>query len=145
LSSQNRHPLRPPYADEDDVGGRDGPPLIICDKCNMERVIELQSKNDTNPGSIFFKCLRNNPWVSICSVGCSHRLDLIFLSASVFFISLDFVHVRPICTFYEWQRDYLKLLMKMGRFVIHQPRQADSPDSHARVGENEEADSVGAF
>jgi hypothetical protein len=34
-------------------------------------------------------------------------------------------------------------LVKMGRVVIHpEPRQADSLDSHARVGENEEADST---
>jgi hypothetical protein len=33
--------------------------------------------------------------------------------------------------------------VKMGRVVIHlEPRQADSLDSHARVGENEEADST---
>ena len=31
----------------------------------------------------------------------------------------------------------------MGRVVIHpEPRQADSPNSHARVGENEEVDST---
>jgi hypothetical protein len=31
----------------------------------------------------------------------------------------------------------------MGRVVIHpEPGQANSPDSHARVGENEEADSI---
>jgi hypothetical protein len=31
----------------------------------------------------------------------------------------------------------------MGRVGIHpEPRQADSPDSHARVGENEEANST---
>ena len=34
-------------------------------------------------------------------------------------------------------------LVKMGRVVIHpEPGQADSLDSHARVGENEEADST---
>ena len=36
-----------------------------------------------------------------------------------------------------------KKLVKMGRVVIHpEPGQADSPDSHARVGENEEVDST---
>ena len=82
-SSQSRHPRRPPYVEEDEVGEEMGLPLIICDKCGMERVIELQSKTDTNPGYMFFKCPRNNPWVSLCSylvlVGCSHRLDLVFL------------------------------------------------------------------
>ena len=34
-------------------------------------------------------------------------------------------------------------MVKIGRVVIHpEPRQADSLDSHARVGENEEADST---
>ena len=53
----------------------------------MERVIELRSKTNTNPGHMVFKCPRNNPCVSICStlilVGCHHRLDLVFLSAFV--------------------------------------------------------------
>jgi hypothetical protein len=70
------------YVEEDDVGEEMGLPLIICDECGMERVIELQSKIDTNPGCMFFKCPRNNPYVSICSslvfVGCSHILDLVF-------------------------------------------------------------------
>ena len=36
-----------------------------------------------------------------------------------------------------------KKLVKMGRVVIHpEPGQADSLDSYARVGENEEADST---
>ena len=34
-------------------------------------------------------------------------------------------------------------MVKIGRVVIHpEPRRADSLDSHARVGENEEADST---
>ena len=34
-------------------------------------------------------------------------------------------------------------MVKIGRVVIHpEPRQADSLDSHARVGENEKADST---
>lgn len=45
--------------------------------------------------------------------------------------------------FYEWQRDYLKLLVRMGRVMIHPGLgQADSLDSHGRVGENKEADSI---
>ena len=79
--SQSRHPGRPLYAEEDNVGEETCFPLIICDECGMERVIELRSKTNTNPGHMFFKCPRNNPWVSICSslvlVGCSHRLDLV--------------------------------------------------------------------
>jgi len=53
------------FEERNAVGVETRLPLIQCDKCGRERVIDLMAKTNENYGHVFFKCPRNEPRISI--------------------------------------------------------------------------------
>ncbi|CAD6264625.1 unnamed protein product [Miscanthus lutarioriparius] len=60
-STRNRRPRLPDKIGEYPLGRQTRLPLIICDECGLQRVLELVAQTDDNgnKGRVFFKCPRN--------------------------------------------------------------------------------------
>ncbi|CAN6334334.1 unnamed protein product [Urochloa humidicola] len=71
------------------VGKESGLPLIRCNSCGQERVIELRAWMDRNYGRVFFKCPRYE------------------------------TGARARCGFYYWQHEYFAKLVELGRITVH--------------------------
>ncbi|KAG2604036.1 hypothetical protein PVAP13_4NG033000 [Panicum virgatum] len=78
-------------------GKETGFPLIRCDQCGLERVIELRSWTEKNYVRVFFRCPRN-------IIGAPDR-----------------------CGFYFWQREYFEKLVSMGKIPVLEDAEPVSP------------------
>ncbi|CAO1947097.1 unnamed protein product [Urochloa humidicola] len=86
------------------VGKESGLPLIQCNSCVQERVIELRAWTDRNYGRVFFKCPRYE-------TGEQAR-----------------------CGFYYWQHEYFAKLVELERITVHPEAQegCSSEDGDSR-------------